>query len=55
VIRLASDIRSTEVVGALVDMLGAEFKDYDDFAKKVWDALLQKPSSIVTSHDRQLL
>jgi len=34
VIRLASDMRSTEVVGAFVDMLGAEFKDYDDFVKK---------------------
>jgi hypothetical protein len=34
VIRLASDMRSTEVVGAFVDMLGAEFKDYDDFAEK---------------------
>jgi anaerobic C4-dicarboxylate transporter len=34
VIRLASDMRSIEVVGAFVDVLGAEFKDYDDFVKK---------------------
>jgi len=34
VIRLASDMRSREVVEAFVDVIGAEFKDYDDFVKK---------------------
>jgi hypothetical protein len=34
VIRLASDMRSREVVGAFMDMLDAEFTDYDDFVKK---------------------
>ena len=34
VIRLASDMRSIEVVGAFADVIGAEFKDYDDFVKK---------------------
>ena len=34
VIRLASDMRSAEVVAAFADMHGAEFKDYDDFVKK---------------------
>ncbi len=34
VIRLASDMRSAEVVAAFADMHGAEFKNYDDFVKK---------------------
>jgi hypothetical protein len=34
VIRLASDMRSVEVVAAFADMHGAEFNDYDDFVKK---------------------
>jgi hypothetical protein len=34
VIRLASDMRSIEVVGAFADVIGAEFKDYDDLVKK---------------------
>jgi hypothetical protein len=34
VIRLASDMRSMEVVGAFADVIGAEFKDYDDIVKK---------------------
>ena len=34
VIRLASDMRSAEVVAAFADLYGAEFKDYDEFVKK---------------------
>jgi hypothetical protein len=34
VIRLSSDIRSREFLGAFVDTYEAEFKDYDDFVKK---------------------
>ena len=34
VIRLASDMRSREVVEAFADVIGAEFKDYDDLVKK---------------------
>jgi hypothetical protein len=34
VIRLASDMKSAELVAAFADMHGAEFKDYDDFVKK---------------------
>jgi len=34
VIRLASDMKSAELVAAFADMHEAEFKDYDDFVKK---------------------
>ena len=34
VIRLASDFKSREFLGAFMDIYGAEFKDYDDFVKK---------------------
>jgi hypothetical protein len=34
VIRLADSMRSAELVAAFADMIGAEFKDYDDFVKK---------------------